>query len=91
MPPGGAGKGGAVAALIQDYRLDAAVYLGDDRTDLDAFSAIHQAAKSSFNGLAVAVLSREMPPELTAAADFTLEGVAGVAELLARLATASQS
>ena len=92
VPPDAAGKGAAVAALIEDYRLDAAIYIGDDRTDMDAFSAIHQAAaESDFGGLAVAVLSREMPQELPAAADFTLDGVAGVAELLSRLAEASQS
>jgi trehalose 6-phosphate phosphatase len=91
IPPGGAGKGGAVAALIRNHRLDGAIYLGDDRTDIDGFKAIHEAGTSNFSGLAVAVLSREKPPGLAAAADFTVEGVAGVAELLQRLATASQS
>ncbi len=92
VPAGSTGKHGAVTALIHDYKLDSALYVGDDRTDIDACRAIREAAAGSdFEGLTVAVLSREMPPELPAAADFTVHGVAGVAELLVRLTAASQN
>ena len=35
-PLGGGGKDSAVAALLAGTEIDAAVYAGDDRTDLDA-------------------------------------------------------
>ncbi len=89
LPPLAADKGSAVTALIQDYRLQAAVYLGDDRTDLAAFRALRaQRAGGAFKGLAVAVANPEMPVELGGEADFTVRGVSGVAEFLGRLVAA---
>jgi len=89
LPPVAADKGSAVTALIRDYQLEAAVYLGDDRTDLTAFRALRaRRAAGGFEGLAVAVLSQEMPAELTREADFSVGGVSGVAKFLGLLAGA---
>ena len=76
-------KGTAALKLIKDYKLEGAIYLGDDLTDLDAFKAIHEARTSSdFQGLAIGVIGKEMPKELALSADLTVNGVDGVERLL---------
>lgn len=80
-------KGTATRDLIKRFRLEGAIYMGDDVTDLDAFRAIREAGyRSAFRGFAIAVTSREAPPGLTAAADFTLDGVKDVERFLQWLA-----
>lgn len=82
-------KGTAVLSLAVDYGLRAAIYLGDDRTDLDAFAALRElSGRVDLSVANLAVVGPETPPEVVAAADFTLEGVAGVARFLAWLAAA---
>lgn len=82
MPPG-ASKGTAVAALIEKYRLRAGLCLGDDLTDIDAFRIIRTVSRGQdFRGLAIGVISREMPENLVAESDFTLNGVSDVARFL---------
>jgi trehalose 6-phosphate phosphatase len=86
-PPVDVDKGSAIAGLIHARGLRAAIYLGDDRTDLDAFRALHHlTAQGNFLGVAVAVLHAEAPPELAAEADITLSSVEHVPALLAWLA-----
>jgi trehalose 6-phosphate phosphatase len=86
-PPVDVDKGSAVTELIHARGLRAAIYLGDDRTDLDAFRALHRlTAQGNFVGVAVAVLHSEAPPELAAEADITLPSVEHVPALLAWLA-----
>ena len=41
-PVGGGGKDAAVAALLAGGGVTAAVYAGDDRTDLDAFRRLRE-------------------------------------------------
>ncbi len=82
LPLAGFNKGTALSALIKEYRLRSAIYLGDDITDVDAFRALHQISNADFRGLAIAVTGKEMPDELTEAADFTLNGVSDVAHFL---------
>lgn len=80
-------KGTAVSCLLRRYGLGAALYLGDDRTDLDAFRTLHTAqAEGQASVLAVAVASSEAPAELLTEADGTVDGVAGVEGLLSALA-----
>jgi trehalose 6-phosphate phosphatase len=82
-----ASKGTATTCLLRRHALRAALFLGDDRTDLDAMHALHAArAEDGRATLAVAVASPETPPALLAAADGVVEGVPGVAALLAALA-----
>ena len=87
LPRTKSNKGTAALKLIKDYKLEGAIYLGDDLTDLDAFKAIREArARSDFQGLAIGVTSKEMPRELTFSSDLTVNGVAGVERLLGWMA-----
>jgi trehalose 6-phosphate phosphatase len=82
-PPVAVDKGVAVAGVIRERGLRGALYLGDDRTDLDAFRALRQLAdEGGCQTVAVAVLSPEAPPELAAAADITLPDISFVPGLL---------
>ena len=82
-PPVAVDKGVAVAGVIRERGLRGALYLGDDRTDLDAFRALRQlAGEGVCQTVAVAVLSPEAPPELAAAADITLPDITFVPGLL---------
>ena len=67
--------------------LVAAVYVGDDTTDLDAFRGLRALVRSGAlrSALCVAVSSDEAPPELAAEADLTVDGTAGVRALLEAL------
>jgi len=83
LPPLAINKGTATQDLIREYHLQGGIYLGDARTDIDAFQAIHAAEHDAdFRGFAIAVTSREMPAELVATADFTLDGVSDVENFL---------
>ena len=82
-PPVAVDKGVAVAAFIRDHGLLGALYLGDDRTDEDAFHALRALTRAgSVQGVSVAVLQAEAPPDLAAAADVTLESIERVPALL---------
>lgn len=84
-------KGTAVLELIIDYNLSAAVYIGDEPTDIDAFKAVRKGNGAGFKGIAIAVLSEEAPPELAEEANYTLKDVAEVEKFLKWLAaTAGQ-
>jgi trehalose 6-phosphate phosphatase len=81
-------KGIAVAALVPAAPVDAALYGGDDRTDLDAFLALRTLRDDGKLEAAtcVAVDSEESPPELTPAADLIVEGPPGFRQVLEALA-----
>src|SRR5918996_2105542 len=81
-------KGIAVAALIPAKPVSAALYGGDDRTDLDAFAALRTLQEDGelTSSVCVAVLSDEAPPDVAAAADLTVNGVDGFAGVLSALA-----
>ncbi|HEY3960319.1 MAG TPA: trehalose-phosphatase [Solirubrobacteraceae bacterium] len=65
----------------------AAVYVGDDTTDLDAFRGLRALVRSGTlqSALCVAVSSDEAPPALAAEADLTVDGTGGVRGLLEAL------
>lgn len=65
----------------------AALYVGDDRTDLDAFRELRAmvAAGTLGSAVCVGVGSDEAPPELAEQADLVVEGPAEVRALLAAL------
>ena len=65
-----------VTALVRDHGLRSVLYLGDDRTDLDAFREAT---------IRVAVQSAEAPPELLEQADAIVDGPKQVVELLGKL------
>jgi trehalose 6-phosphate phosphatase len=80
-PPLAANKGTAVTRLLGERRLERALYAGDDTTDLDAFRALERLTL----GIRVAVLSPEGPRELGEDADVSVDGPAGMLELLRAL------
>lgn len=85
-PPVEANKGTAMRDLVEDYHLRAAICLGDDLTDVDAFRAIHQFRHPDFQGLAIGVIDNETAPEVEQEADFTLQGVGEVEQFFKWLA-----
>lgn len=93
LPPLAANKGTAVRELIGEYALRGGICLGDDFTDMQAFKAVHAASQErDFRGIAIAVVSEEIPENLIAEADYTLNGVSDVERFLRWLSqTASQS
>jgi trehalose-phosphatase len=87
-PVAGIDKGSAVHRLLVEHApLDAALFAGDDRTDLDAFRAMRALAGSPRLGSAVrvGVDSLESPPEIAAEAELVVQGTEGVLEILRAL------
>ena len=86
-PPIPLDKGRGIHWLLRDADLDAALYVGDDRTDLDAFRGLRDLVDSGRLGSAVCVgvRSDETPAELEAESDLLVDGPRGVRQLLAAL------
>ncbi len=87
-PRGGGGKDAAVAALLADSGIGAAIYAGDDRTDLDAFRRLRELREQGDleTAVCVGVISAEAPSELAGESDLTVEGPAGWLAVLEGLA-----
>lgn len=85
-PPLDMNKGTAVAGLIEECDLRAAIFMGDDVTDVDAFRALGAARERGLATLAIGILSPETPLIVRETCDLTVEGVAGTAAILAWLA-----
>ena len=86
-PPAGLDKGHAVRRLVRERGLRRAVFVGDDRTDLDALIAMRElSGKDGFRGIGVVVVDQDTRRDLVSAADYTLNGVPEVEELLEWLA-----
>jgi trehalose 6-phosphate phosphatase len=94
-PPVELNKGLGVIALLDGQGpvdagslvLHAALYAGDDSTDLDAFRGLRSLVQRGTlaRAMCVAVRSDETPPELLAEADLAIEGPEGVRALLEAL------
>jgi trehalose 6-phosphate phosphatase len=86
-PPVPLDKGRGIQRLLRDTDLDRALYVGDDRTDLDAFRGLTEevAAGRLQEVLRVGVRSDETPEELEAQADLLVDGPPGVRDLLLAL------
>ena len=86
-PPVRIDKGVGIVSLLRDTDLVAAVYVGDDVTDLDAFRGLTELVKMGWLGTAIriGVRSDEGPAALGHEADFMVEGTEGVRELLKAL------
>jgi trehalose 6-phosphate phosphatase len=87
-PAGGGGKDAAVAGLLATDGVTAAVYAGDDRTDLDAFRRLRELEEAGEleAAVCVGVASDEGPSELAEEADLIVDGPAGWLALLQALA-----
>lgn len=86
-PPVAFDKGSGVARLISDADVDFALYVGDDRTDIDAFRALGELAESGAiaGAVRVGVSSEEGPSEIAEETDFVVDGTEGVRRLLEML------
>ncbi len=86
-PPVKFDKGSGVAALIADSDVEAAMYVGDDRTDVDAFRALGELADAGTiaHAVRVGVRSDEGPSEIAEETDFLVDGTEGVRRLLEML------
>jgi trehalose 6-phosphate phosphatase len=86
-PPVRMDKGAGIVAFLSDMDLDAAVYVGDDATDLDAFHGLGELLGEGRlrHVLRVCVGSDEGPSELAREADLVVDGTEGVRALLEAL------
>jgi trehalose 6-phosphate phosphatase len=88
--PGAQTKGDTLRRIVAQHRLRGAIYLGDDRTDLDAFDAAHDLRETGIcQAVAVAVGSDEAPPDLVRRADLALATIDLVPAFLGWLLDAS--
>jgi trehalose 6-phosphate phosphatase len=67
--------------------INAALYAGDDRTDVDAFTALRALEEDGdLDAVAcIAIASDEAPPEVSGSADFTVAGPEAVVSVLEAL------
>ncbi|PZC45446.1 MAG: trehalose 6-phosphate phosphatase [Chloroflexi bacterium] len=90
-PPVELSKGTALRELIAEFGLNAGIYLGDDRTDVEAMTALRELRGKGFDGIGVGVLGgAETPPGLLEACDYTLASVDEVCRFYAWLAEESR-
>lgn len=87
-PAGGGGKEAAVGAILAEEGVSAAIYGGDDRTDVDAFRRLRELRDQGRlqTAVCVGVNSPEAPTELAEEADITVDGPAGWLAVLRALA-----
>ena len=80
-------KGAGIVSLLRDRNLAAALYVGDDTTDLDAFRGLTELVEADRLGTAVrvGVRSEEGPSALAREADLMVDGTDGVRGLLQAL------
>ena len=87
-PPVDIDKGQAVRRILAERDVDAALFAGDDRTDLDGFAALSALREDGALQVVirVGIASEDGPPEVVEEADIRVDGVAGFAEVLSVLA-----
>lgn len=87
-PPVEVSKGAALRGLVEGPTISAALFAGDDATDLDGFDALD--AELAQNGLTTAVKvgirSEEGPSEIVERADLVVDEAAGFVAVLEHLA-----
>jgi trehalose 6-phosphate phosphatase len=76
-------KGAVVRRLAADLQPAGIIYVGDDRTDADAFAALKRMAV--IKTVAVGVRSAEVVNNVFRDCDLVVDGVPGVIQVLARL------
>lgn len=82
-PPIEIDKGAVLRRLAAEMQPAAIVYVGDDRTDANAFSALKR--MTEVTTVAVGVQSPEVPDDVFVDCDLMVNGVPGVTQLLAEL------
>jgi trehalose 6-phosphate phosphatase len=86
-PPVRIDKGAGIVSLLRDADLDAALYVGDDTTDIDAFRGLSELVEMGRlkTAVRVGVASEEGPTALQDVADVMVDGTGGVRDLLRAL------
>ncbi len=88
-PPVDTNKGSAFRLLVERHHLDAALYLGDDTTDVDALRMARELRRTTpCYALGLGVESGHMPPAVHENADLLIAGVQDVEVFLAWLLSA---
>lgn len=89
LPDVDVNKGTVVRQIIRASGARTALYVGDDRTDMDAWRALHdlQATGGLDRAHCVVADQPEVGADVRAAADATVEGTSGVLHLLHQLAS----
>ncbi|MFO7323644.1 MAG: trehalose-phosphatase [Chloroflexota bacterium] len=91
-PPVQIDKGTAFRGLIEEFVLDAAVFIGDDTTDADALRVARELRSNGMcYALGVGVEASGTPASVRESADFLLPGVPGVEEFLSWLSSAASA
>ncbi|MPZ23314.1 MAG: trehalose-phosphatase [Dehalococcoidia bacterium] len=85
-PPLLINKGSTLQQLAQDWGLRAVLMAGDDITDISAFEALrYLREQEGLHTISIAVLGQDTDPSVAAAADYTLDGVDAVEDLLEQI------
>jgi len=81
-------KGMGIRRLVESTDIDRALFVGDDRTDVDAFDTLRDLVAEGIlhDALCVGVRSEETPPEVVEGADLLVDGTLGVRHMLEVLA-----
>jgi trehalose 6-phosphate phosphatase len=91
-PPIAIDKGSAFRQLVESHQLDAAVYLGDDTTDVDALRMARQMRQDrTCYAVGLGVVADGTPSTVVEGADLLVEGVPGVESFLAWLLNARKA
>jgi trehalose 6-phosphate phosphatase len=86
-PPVPIDKGAGIRSFLTGTDIDAALYVGDDVTDVDAFRTLEELVGDGTlsHAVKVGVRSDEGPEAVTTQADVVVDGTDGVKQLLATL------
>ena len=84
-PPLTVNKGTAIHRIVAEHNLRGAIFLGDDRTDTDAFVALRELREQGHCAtLNIGVLAAETPEIVRQLADVGVDGITGVEQFLAQ-------
>ena len=88
-PPVRMDKGAGITTFLEGEDVEAAMYAGDDATDLDAFRALAELQQQGTikHAIRVGVRSDEGPSGISEQADVVVDGTEGMRDLLALLAS----
>lgn len=81
-PPVQVDKGTAFKELAMEHKLTAALFLGDDISDVSALQTAAQLRAQGIAAYGVGVNSEEAPPEVSLESDYLADGVGDVEDLL---------
>jgi trehalose 6-phosphate phosphatase len=85
-PPLEVNKGVAVRRLVEQHGLRGAIFLGDDRTDADAFAVLHELrGQGTCTTLAIGVTGPDTPAVVRETADVLVDGIEGIERVLGQM------